>query len=222
VDSVIGLYTWSPWCPDDTAGIECWPMFWGDKSVSQWKSLVKPGYSHMGLGINEPNIASQSQMSASHAASLFREYQLPLRGKGYQFASPAPANGPSGISWIKEYKETCPECWDNTQFATAHYYSNNADNFIEYITQYHEAAGKDVIVTEIACQDFSGHNQQCSASEVRSFMKTVLEFVDKTPWLHAVCWFGMFHNDSSGVNKLNSLMDSTGKPNDLGELFLFG
>jgi hypothetical protein len=49
------LYTWSPSCPSSAAklGFNCIPMLWGDNQISQFQSLVKPGYATHVLAINE-------------------------------------------------------------------------------------------------------------------------------------------------------------------------
>lgn len=47
------IYTWSPWKPTNTNGLEFIPMLWGEKQVSDFTNLVVAGYANTVLALNE-------------------------------------------------------------------------------------------------------------------------------------------------------------------------
>lgn len=85
-------------------------MLWGDKSVDDW-SKVKRGYANMALGCNEVNQPGQSQMSVDHGVDLWKAHMSPLLDQGYTLFSHSISNAPSGVQWLEDFKDACPQCW---------------------------------------------------------------------------------------------------------------
>lgn len=220
--SVGGLYTWSPWCPPEAkeVGIPCYPMLWGYKSYAQWDELVKPGYSTIAIGPNEVNLASQSNLSPGAAAAMWRQKMIPLLNHGYRLISPSTTNAPSGLTWMQNWFRECPDCRRSCSAVNVHFYGTSAANLIAHLKQFHDAFGLPIWVTEFACEDFSGRNQQCSAEEVKNFMDEATHFMDTTEWVQMYFWFGMNPHPSGGVNPRNAIMNSNGSPNTLGLNYL--
>jgi hypothetical protein len=218
---IFGMYTWSEWCPDKTFGINCWPMLWGNKNKDKFKKKVVKGYANVALGMNEVNCKGQSTMSPGAAASLWRQYMLPLKSKGYTLISPSTSNGKTAPAWLNQWFKTCKECGKSIHAVAAHYYGTDPKKFISYITDLHHQTGNRTIwVTEIGCQDYSGRNKQCSQSQANNFLTTAINWMEKTSWVETYCWYGMFHKSRVGVSSVNGMFNSNGTLNNFGKLYV--
>jgi hypothetical protein len=208
------IYSWSPWKPagSDALGLEFSPMLWGAKQVTQFNQLVKAGYANTALGMNEPDQSGQSNMSPGAAVSLWRDNMEPLVSKGYQLISPAVTSGSNGKPWLQSFINQCTGC--HIDAIAIHWYGNDPQALIAYVKDFHDTFGKDIWVTEFACQNFSG-GAQCSQSDVVNFMNVVTAFFDSTSYVKRYFWFGAM-TDTGNVNHDNSLMNSNGTPNSLG------
>jgi hypothetical protein len=59
---------------------------------------------------NEPDLGSQSNINATYAASLWKQYINPLASSGIQLGGPAVTNGPGGRPWLAEFLSACSGC----------------------------------------------------------------------------------------------------------------
>jgi hypothetical protein len=187
------------------------PMLWGWNQVSRFSQVVHSGYAHIALGFNEPNEPSQSNIDTQNGAKLWRTYIAPLRYQGYRLGSPATTSAPSGFSWLQDFLRICPDCnWDITAL---HYYDISPEAFITYVKKFHDGFGRNVMVTEYACQNFNG-GAQCSRDQTFRFHSMARDFFESTPWVEAYFPFGVMH-DMVNVNPANQLMAGNGQPTDL-------
>jgi len=214
------LYTWGPYKPklSDQLGFEFMAMLWCDDQIGQFQELVVEGYAHIALGPNEPNETGQCNISPQHAADLWLQYMEPLKQKGYTLFSPAVSSDPDGITWMQNFFTACKGC--TIDYVAAHWYDEGADKFIAYMENFHTTLGRDIAVTEFACQNFSG-GTQCTSDEIWSFMTTVIRWCESTSWIHSCHPFGFMH-DLQNVNPLDSLMNADGSPSALGQLVITG
>jgi O-glycosyl hydrolase len=70
-----------------------------------------------------------------------------------------------------------------------HFYGTNAKDFISYVEDMHNTFGRNIWVTEFACQNFSG-GQQSGQQEVTDFMKEVIDFMDGADYVQQYFAFG--------------------------------
>jgi hypothetical protein len=62
---------------------------------------------------NEPDLGSQSNLSPTEAASLWKQYIQPLASRGVRLGSPSVTNGqpPSmGTGWLSDFIKACSGC----------------------------------------------------------------------------------------------------------------
>ncbi|KAF9469066.1 glycosyl hydrolase catalytic core-domain-containing protein [Collybia nuda] len=210
-NKVSPIYTWSPWIPQKakSLGFDPIPMLWSEKQLADFKRLVVKGYASTVLGFNEPNQKGQADMTPQHAADVWRQNINPLKDQGYRLISPAVTSAPSGKQWMKDFFTACNGC--HFDGLALHWYGNSPQEFIKYITDFHNTFGLPIWVTEFACQ--------CTRDEVFTFMKTVKDFMNNTSWVAHYFAFGVMH-DMVGVNPANQLMASNGFPTDLGYLYI--
>ncbi|KIM45991.1 glycoside hydrolase family 128 protein [Hebeloma cylindrosporum] len=212
------IYTWSPWKPagSDALGLEFTPMLWGTKQIADFKRLVKAGYARTALGFNEPDHSGQASLDPGYAAQVWRDNMEPLKNIGYRLISPAVTSAPAGKTWLKNFINACSGC--HVDAIAVHWYGTDPQAFISYVQDFHNTFGKNIWVTEFACQNFSG-GSQCDQNQVNNFMNTVTAWMDSTGYVERYFAFGIMH-DMVGVNPLNQLMASNGQPTALGWNYL--
>ncbi|KAH6915253.1 glycosyl hydrolase catalytic core-domain-containing protein [Coprinopsis sp. MPI-PUGE-AT-0042] len=222
VGKTSAVYTWSPYKPpilNNFPNVDFLPMLWGPKQLDDFYRFVKPGYARYILGFNEPDQGGQSNMDPWYAADLWVQHIQPLKSQGYTLVSPACTNAPAGLQWQRDFATACSQKGCSVDVIATHWYGTDSQNFIDHVSQYHSVFGKEVWVTEFACQNFGG-GAQCSNDQIWSFMKTVTDWMDNTSFVGRYFYFGVLH-DMGNVNWANQLMNSRGQPNDLGYEYLF-
>ncbi|EKM80218.1 hypothetical protein AGABI1DRAFT_113420 [Agaricus bisporus var. burnettii JB137-S8] len=212
-------YTWSPWCIDaaDQVGFQCCRMLWGFKQIDDFTKNARPGHGNCAMGPNEPNEPSQSNMSPQDAAGLWKQYLEPLHDNGYTLISPACTNAPSGKTWMQDFFKACDGC--HVDRLAVHFYGTDAQDLIDYVEDMHATFGKQVWVTEFACQDFSG-GQQSNQQQVTEFMQKVTAYMDHTDKVGQYFAFGALTN-MGNVNPKNQLLNPSGNGlTSLGKLYI--
>ncbi|CAE6521142.1 unnamed protein product [Rhizoctonia solani] len=182
-----GMYTWSPYCPDNTYGITCFQQLWGSKQTSAFTSLVNPKKSNLVFGFNEPNQGDQSNMSAQDGAALWNQLIKPLKSQGAKLVSPATTSATSGKTWIQDMMKACGSDQCQFDFIALHWYGTSIDSFKAYVDDWYKTFGKPLIISEYACQDFSG-GAQCTTDQTNTFHYTMGAWFDQHPgvaMLHA-------------------------------------
>lgn len=212
-------YTWSPWCIDaaDKVGFKCCRMLWGFKQIDDFTKNARPGHGNCAMGPNEPNEPSQSNMSPQDAAGLWKQYLEPLHDNGYTLISPACTNAPSGKIWMQKFFENCQGC--HVDQVAVHFYGTDAQALIDYVEDMYATFGKQIWVTEFACQDFSG-GKQSNQQQVTEFMQKVTAYMDHTDKVGQYFAFGALTN-MGNVNPKNQLLNPSGSGlTALGELYI--
>ncbi|KAI0320249.1 glycosyl hydrolase catalytic core-domain-containing protein [Amylostereum chailletii] len=187
--SVKFIYNWKPTLDYGmkTDGLTYIPMLWGTKYLDTWKSTVKAGYSNYAAGFNEPDISSQSNIDAGYAAQLWKEYMNPLKNEGYTLLSPATA---TGIKWMQQFENACNGgC--QYDIVAVHVYTTTVDNFKTAVSAY-RTFNKPIMVTEYACHDYSGNNNQCSSDDIWSFMSGTNSWMESQGDIAGYFFFGKF------------------------------
>lgn len=188
-------------------------MLWGQNQVQQFQSVVKPGYANCVMGFNEPNLASQSNLSPGTAAQIWMNVGDPLKNQGYStFVTPAVTSAPDGKQWLRDFFNACVNCEFNIM--ALHYYSTDSQSMINYLMDMHNTFHMDIWVTEFACEDFTG-GPQAGEEQILTFMRTVTAWMDQTPYIRKYFPYGLTTADKININPGDALMGSDGKPNAL-------
>ena len=93
--SAVWEYAWTS-SPPNCVGIENIPMIWGASDVT----ATLGGNSQWIMGFNEPDSASQSNLSPAYAASLWR--QIEQKYPNRKLLAPAPSG--AGANWIVDFR----------------------------------------------------------------------------------------------------------------------
>jgi len=175
------------------------------------------------MGMNEVNVPSQGKLSVAAGIRLWNKYIRPLADKGYYLVSPSVTSGNDGLAWLKQFFEQCggPGSHCQANALAQHYYGTKVSDFIDWANKFHAIFPGDIWVTEIACQNFGGGGGQCSPAEVIAFMDGTIAWMEKTSWIKAYFFFGLFW-DMYNVNPDNRMVNKDGLPNNLGYHYLGG
>jgi len=215
-------YTWSVFPAD--ASIEFVPMFWGEKAIGQWTSMIQKTFSNSklnittALGMNEPEHSGQSNLTAQEGVDLWKTYVEPLHAMGYRLGSPATSSAPSGKVWLRDFLTACGgNC--TVDFIALHWYGTNASWFITYVEDFHNTFQKPIWVTEWACMNFVDLTKQCSADETAAFLNITQSFLDEADFVERYSWFGAM-KVVDAVNPNIATMDHNGNINALGSQYI--
>ncbi|THH09059.1 hypothetical protein EW145_g2277 [Phellinidium pouzarii] len=220
-DRVGYTYSWTPEGPSDASslGVKFIPMLWSDAPdrVADFQSKVVKGYAEYVLAFNEVDQTGQANMNVEQGLAAWWKYIEPLKDQGYSLLSPVTSSAPAGLSWMKQFVSECNGC--HIHGITVHYYGTDPQAMIAYIESFYAAFELPIWVTEFACQNFDTANenngQQCSESQVWNFYKTVINYMENSDHVEAYFPFGAL-TSMSGVNQLDSLMNSDMTPTALG------
>ncbi|BGP03725.1 hypothetical protein NBRC10513v2_007457 [Rhodotorula toruloides] len=125
-------YNWGQ-TPDGTLnkGVEYVPMFWGPGGASTWSAnaqkAISSGSTHL-LGMNEPDLGSQSNLTIPQAVANWKANMSPFYGKA-KLVSPAVTNGgyPMGVGYLQDFKGNCTQCWNEIDAVALHCVASGAN-----------------------------------------------------------------------------------------------
>jgi hypothetical protein len=182
-------YNWGSYSPSGLSeGITFIPTLWGPASEfsNSWsdnaKSAIESGSTHL-FSFNEPDIASQSNLSPQQAASDHKKFMEPFAGQA-KVCAPSVSNGGDGmgLSWLKEFLESCSDC--TIDCINVHWYDSaeNAEYFKKHINDAAELApGKEIFVTEFAATG--------SDDQIVEFLEDVMPFMDSNDAVAGYSYF---------------------------------
>jgi len=183
-------YGWSQY-PDgnivscmNQLGISFVPMQWGAGGIDDLESNVWTNSGYI-LGFNEPNVASQSNLSPAEAASLWP--QIEAVADKYNMligsSSAAPGGNISPEQWHDEFFGNCTTC--RVDFITIHVYEctiGGLQYWVDTVVKYN----KSIWLTEFS--------SACGASQPESddysYMTAALSWLDSQPQIERYSWYG--------------------------------
>ena len=146
------------------------------------------------LGFNEPNFGSQANLSATKAAALWPEVEKVADAQGLTLVSPA-VNFCGGncqetdpYKYLDDFFAACSGCRvDRVAF---HVYvgchpsgANKAQWLIEKVEEYKKRFSQPLWLTEFACDDASGFDDQIA------FMKDAVSYLEGDARVERYAWF---------------------------------
>ncbi|KAI0552722.1 glycosyl hydrolase catalytic core-domain-containing protein [Xylaria curta] len=187
-------YNWGPYSGTLPKGVTYYPMLWSpapDHS-NGWDSAAKSAISNGAdalLSFNEPDIASQANMSPQDAASAHIQWMNPYASQA-RISTPAISsseNANQGIDWLKQFFTACNgQC--KFDFCAAHWYgpggADGAELFLSHLKDVNTACdGKPVWVTEFAAE--SGSVDDFMTTIVSKLETSEYAFVEKYSYFMA-------------------------------------
>lgn len=194
------------------------PMVWSDEfvTVERLDDIVASG-AYALLTFNEPDLASQANMSVKEALDLWPQ----LMATGLRLSSPAPTNQNAlgDNSWLGQFMSGVEERGYSVDFIAVHYYSENADigAFRSFLEAIYEAYDRPVWVTEWALVDWDNPDR-FSQETISTFARDAILMMDDLDYVERNAWFGAYEG-GDGWYLNTALFDSGGRPTQIGDLF---
>jgi RNA polymerase sigma factor (sigma-70 family) len=188
------------------AGVSYVPMIWGAASVTAANLSQASQQGHVLLGFNEPDLASQSNMSVAQALDLWPK----LMATGMSLGSPAVASGaatPGG--WLDQFMAGARARGYRVDFITVHWYGGDfrtgpavkeLESYLQAIyTRYHLP----IWVTEFALTSYSGATATFPAqAQQAAFLTAATTMLDGLSYVQRYAWFALPASSGSGTTGL--------------------
>lgn len=191
-------------------GVDFVPMLWGAKDFGGWVAAIETALSSGSeyiLGFNEPDTASQADMSASDAASYYQNYITPYSGQA-KLITPAVTSSTTdgqGLSWMNSFLSACSSC--QITGLAVHWYGNSIDEFQTFVQQAIDTAStyslSEVWITEFAlAADVNGIADEATTS---SFVSEAIAYLDGEAAVTRYSYFMSADNYLLSNGALNSV-----------------
>lgn len=213
------MYSWGNVLADEIPeNVEFVPMFWGkgsvtDDNINRIKQLVADGKVKYVLGFNEPDNATQANMTVDEAIALWPR----LEEIGVPLGSPA-ATGFNN-AWMTEFMQKASDAGLRIDFLTVHSYGGaNVLGFINNLKTAHELYNLPIWVTEFAVADWNAstpESNKYSESQVISFMQDATTAMNTIDWIERYAWF----DGSNAALATSSLFDNDANITTLGQVY---
>lgn len=170
------------------------------------------------LGFNEPNVPDQANMDVSSAVELWPQLELiglPLAG---------PSVSLQGVgTWMQSWNDAAVSDHLRVDYVAVHWYSApNVTNFQRFLRHMYDLNGGEtpLLLTEFAPADWTAttpSENRFSSSQVLSFMKEVLPWLEAQEWIAGYAWFPFQPSFAAGTS--SALFDSYGNPTLLARFY---
>jgi hypothetical protein len=190
------FYHWGPSSTEDLTDVEFVPMRWNSKSFtdSRWKEILDINYSSHLLGFNEPDGATQANMTLDEMLL----YWPKMMESGLRLGSPAPAGN---LQLLYDFIDKCDELNYRVDFVAIHDYGEGtALAFYNKCKTVHDRTGRPVWVTEFN----SGGTWTKSTPTYPAIATRIAEIMEKYDTEGIIERYSIFNfdetvNDSGGV-----------------------
>lgn len=217
------MYSWGSFMRDEIPeNVEFVPMIWGrgaaqsDEVIDRLKQLKNEGKINYLLGFNEPDGASQANMTVAEAIELWPR----LEEVGVPLGSPATVN--PNNEWMQEFMQQADELGLRVDFITVHHYGGTSvPNFINKLSTAYQAYGQRPIwITEFAVADWNATSPSAnthSEQAVIGFMESALPALEDIDFVERYAWFDTRQNMPQLYT--SSLFDVNNNPTSVGSYY---
>jgi RNA polymerase sigma factor (sigma-70 family) len=195
-------YTWSA-TPGvaGPAGAAFVPMIWGAADVTAGTlSQVKQEGPDL-LGFNEPDMASQSNMTPVQALSLWPQ----LMATGMQLGSPAVADdGATPGGWLDQFMSGAAARGYRVNFITLHWYGSDfatgpaVSQLQSYLQAVYARYHLPIWLTEFALANFGGSPATPTQQQQAAFLTAATAMLQGLPYVQRYAWFGLQATPTDG------------------------
>ena len=177
---------------------------------SLWPSQRQAGEHRHFLGLNEPDISSQANLTVSEALEIWKEHVVPARAKfKFRLGAPAVSSSPEGRVWLRGFWAGLgEEGQSKIAFLPVHWYGSEVGEMERYLREVYREFGKKVWVTEFACVRMDGRG--VTPGEVEGFMKEGLALLDGLEFVERYAWFGAMDEPGEWTGREIALSETLG------------
>jgi RNA polymerase sigma factor (sigma-70 family) len=195
-------YTWSA-TPGVSGppGVQFVPMIWGAADVTaSTLSQVKQEGPDL-LGFNEPDMASQSNMTPAQALSLWPQ----LMATGMQLGSPAVADdGATPGGWLDQFMSGAKARGYRVNFITLHWYGSDFDTSAAvselqtYLQAVYARYHLPIWLTEFALANFGSSPETPTPQQQAAFLTAATTMLQNLSYVQRYAWFGLQATSTDG------------------------
>jgi RNA polymerase sigma factor (sigma-70 family) len=189
-------YTWATDHPGVTTPARAGfvPMIWGKDSADAANLGRARAAGPYLLGFNEPDRATQSNMTVEQALALWPS----LEANGKILGSPAVAyGGDTAGGWLDRFMSGARERGYRVDFIALHWYGGDfrteaaVGQLKSYVEAVHARYGKPVWLTEFALTDFSQGTRYPTDTQQAAFLSAASTMLAELPYVRRWAWFGL-------------------------------
>jgi hypothetical protein len=201
--------------------LEYCPMLWnGSWNIANINTYLSahPEVKYL-LTFNEPNLATQSNMTPAQAAALWPQVEAIASTYNLKIVSPAMTFCPSGCVtgysgqgtvWLDSFFVKCPGC--QVDYIGLHIYDTWLYGF-EGNANLYKKYGKPIWITEFAEQALNG----ASVAQHADLMVDAIDYMETDPMIFRYAWF--IARSSPTTNTQDILGQTTGTYTNLGLIY---
>lgn len=193
------MYSWGNFMREEIPeNVEFVPMIWGrnaasDEVIDRLIDLKNQGKINYLLGFNEPDGATQANMTVDEAIDLWPK----LEEVGVPLGSPATVNPDN--EWMQEFMQRADAEGLRVDFITVHHYGGTSvPNFINKLSNAYQNYGQRPIwITEFAVADWQATSPTANRytdQEVINFMEQALPALEQIEYVERYAWFDTQQN----------------------------
>jgi RNA polymerase sigma factor (sigma-70 family) len=201
-------YTWSVSHAGITSprGVGFVPMIWGAADVTSADLAQAKSESHILLGFNEPDLASQSNLTVAKALSLWPR----LMATGLELGSPAVADDaatPGG--WLDQFMRGAAARGYRVNFITVHWYGGDfapaaaVSQLRSYLQAIYARYHRPIWLTEFGLASFGGSPEFPTNAQQAAFLTAATTMLGRLGYVQRYAWFALpVSSGSSGDGNL--------------------
>jgi hypothetical protein len=183
-------------------GVQFVPMIWGAASVTRANLREARHEGHYLLGFNEPDSASQSNMTVSQALRLWPR----LMATGMTLGSPAVATDaatPGG--WLDQFMAGATADHYRVNFIAVHWYGGDfttgaaVQELESYLRAIHARYHKPIWLTEFALIRFGSTTVFPSARQQAAFVTRATAMLQRLKFVQRYAWFALPATSGDGT-----------------------
>lgn len=199
--------------------IEFVPMIWGDRDVAtlqeQLLQFTLDSTIKRVLGFNEPDMEEQAFMSVDQAISLWPTME------NAKFLLVSPSCAYPAADWMKTFMTQIDKSCGRVDWVGVHWYGGvDVSAFKATMQLYYQMYQRPLIITEFAPADWNAttvSDNRFSPSQVLSFMKSVLPWLESQDWIVGYAWFPFEITTPEGTS--SALFNAQGNLTALGQFY---
>ncbi|EST06841.1 Glycosyl hydrolase [Kalmanozyma brasiliensis GHG001] len=198
------------------------PCFWGPKYQSQWeqrKREMKGNLPQYILGVNEPEIPGQANLSPKQAAKLHMRELEPYARKGVKISSPQMVYK---TEWLQQFMKECNKLGCTVDFIAIHWYGTTKDmaKLKRWVKTIHKTFNKPIWITEYGVTAASGPNMNA----IKRFHMDATAWLTKVSYVKRAAWLGCFvvnNPPDSYANNKNAFYNDNGSLRDIAHWYMY-
>jgi hypothetical protein len=183
-------------------GMQFVPMIWGSSQVKAVTLSAARREGRILLGFNEPDVATQANMSVTQALDLWPQ----LMATGMTLGSPAVSAGAASTGgWLGRFMAGVKARGYRVDFIAVHWYGSDFDTAAAvgqlqgYLQSVHDRYHRPIWLTEFALVDWlRSEPAYASANQQAAFLSAATSMLAGLSYVHRYAWFALPAESLSG------------------------